>query len=218
MKHLSAIISKPWSPVAWLVLILALLFAGCAGSGKPQYNVENYLLDYAAPSHENQAPVATSIKFNRFSIAAAYNSTHMIFRSDAYSIDSFNYSRWTVNPADMIADNLLRDLRAGGLLQGVFSRHDSDEGQLVLSGGVEEFYLKTDGNAKTAVISLVISLADTHEINTGKKMFFQKKYTREETLQESSPRGYAQAASLAMQALAGQITADIYKTIKTDKP
>jgi len=195
-----------------------LLIAGCAGGGKPKYTVESYLLHYPAPSAENSQPLAASIKFNRFSIAAAYNTTNMIFRDNAYAVDSFNYSRWAVNPADMVSDSLLRDFRAGGLFLAVFSRHDADDGRFALSGGIEEFYLRADSNNKTAVVGLTVSLVDSQEKSTEKKMMFQKKYSREEPLREASPRGYCEAASLAMQALSGDITQDIYAAIKSAAP
>ena len=177
------------------MIVLSLIITGCAGSGKPQYEVENYLLNYPAPSWDKPVKLNTSVKFNRFSIAAAYNSTNMIFRKDSYSLDSFNYSRWAVNPADMIADSLLRDIRESGLFRAVFSRYETDEGRFVISGGIEEFYLRMEKSDKTAVISISISLKDTREKETGKSIMFQKKYVREEPLQESSPRGYCQAAS-----------------------
>ena len=198
-----------------IIIVSSFLITGCAGSGKPQYNVENYLLSYAVPSWNNLDIVAASVKFNRFSIAAAYNSTNMFFRSDIYSLDSFNYSRWAVNPADMVADSLLRDMRGSGLFGAIYSRSEGDEGRFVISGGIEEFYLRIDKSNKTAVISITISLKDTQGNETGKAMMFQKKYVREEPLQESSPRGYCQAASQAMLVISQQITNDIYAAVKT---
>jgi ABC-type uncharacterized transport system auxiliary subunit len=138
----------------------------------------------------------------------------MIFRSDTYILDSFNYSRWAINPADMIADSLLRDMRASGLFQAVFSRYEADEGRFLISGGIEEFYLLTDKSHKTAFISIAISLRDNREKETGKSIMFQKKYVREEPLQESSPRGYCQAASQAMRVISQQIINDIYAAVK----
>jgi ABC-type uncharacterized transport system auxiliary subunit len=193
-----------------------LMIIGCAGSGKPQYEVENYLLSYSAPSWDKPEKLNTSVKFNRFSIAAAYNSANMIFSNDSYSLDTFNYSRWAVNPADMIADSLLRDMRASGFFQAVFSRHETDEGSFLISGGIEEFYLRMEKGDKTAVISISVSLKDTREKETGKSILFQKKYFREEPLQESSPRGYCQAASKAMRIISEQITNDIYTAVKTN--
>jgi ABC-type uncharacterized transport system auxiliary subunit len=200
------------------VMIIAVLhaIAGCAGSGKPQYEVENYILNYPAPSWNKSDKLNTTLKFNRFSIVAAYNSSNMIFRKDSYNFDSFNYSRWAVNPADMIADSLLRDMRQSGLFQAVFSRYETDEGRFVISGGVEEFFLRMEKGNKTAVISIAVSLKDTQEKETGKSIMFQKKYVREEPLQDSSPQGYCQAASQAMRIISEQITNDIYAAIKTN--
>ena len=202
--------------ILYVMIIAALLvIAGCFGSGKPQYEVENYILSYPAPSWEKPGKLNTSVKFNRFSIASAYNSTNMIFRKDSYNLDSFNYSRWAVNPADMIADSLLRDMRQSGLFQAVFSRYETDEGRFVISGGVEEFFLRMEKGNKTAVISIAVSLKDTQEKETGRSIMFQKKYVREEPLQESSPQGYCQAASQAMRIISEQITNDIYAAVKT---
>jgi ABC-type uncharacterized transport system auxiliary subunit len=199
-----------------MIIAVSLIIAGCAGIGKPQFEVENYILSYPAPSWEKQDKLNTSVKFNRFSIAAAYNSSNMIFRKDSYNLDSFNYSRWAINPADMIADSLLRDIRQSGLFQAVFSRYETDEGRFVISGGVEEFFLRMDKSYKTAVISITVSLKDTQEKETGKSILYQKKYIREEPLQESSPQGYSQAASQAMRIISEQITNDVYAAVKTN--
>jgi ABC-type uncharacterized transport system auxiliary subunit len=197
------------------MIVSSFLITGCAGGGKPEYEVESYLLNYSAPSWDKPGKLNTSVKFNRFSIAAAYNSANMIFRKDSYSLDNFNYSRWAVNPADMIADSLLRDMRESGFFLAVFSRHETDEGRFLISGGVEEFYLRMDKSNKTAVISISVSLKDALEKETGKRIMFQKKYVREEPLPESSPRGYCEAASQAMRIISEQITNDIYTAIKT---
>ena len=204
-----------FSSLFFMLIVSSFLITGCAGNGKPQYEVENYLLSYSAPSWDKPEKLNTSVKFNRFSIAAAYNSANMIFRNDSYSLDAFNYSRWAVNPADMIADSLLRDMRESGFFRAVFSRHETDEGRFLVSGGIEEFYLRMEKSTKTAVISIAISLKDTREKETGKSIMFQKKYTREEPLQESSPRGYCQAASQAMRIISQQIINDVYTAVKT---
>ncbi len=198
----------------FVMMALSFMITGCAGSGKPQYEVEKYLLSYSAPSWDKFDKLNVSIKFNRFSIAAAYNSDNMIFRDNTYSFDYFNYSRWAVNPADMIADGLVRDMRDSGLFRAVFSRYETQDGQFIISGSIDEFYLREDRSNKTALISIIISLQDTRERETGKRMMFQKKYVREEPLQESSPRGYCQAVSEAMRVISEQITKDIYTDIK----
>ena len=177
--------------------------------------MENYLIDYPAPAFEKLNKIDDTIRVSRFTIATAYNNNNMIFRQDNYALDSFNYNRWAVNPADMIGDNLLRDLQASRLFRAAFSRYVVDEGRYIVQGGIEEFFLRIDKNGKSAVISLEITLKDTKQRETGLRILFQKKYHREETLTDQSPRGYCQAMSQAMQKLAPQIINDIYLGIKT---
>lgn len=199
-----------------IMVVFSLLITGCADGGKPPYAVENYLLNYPASSRGSLGKLDTSIKFNRFSIATAYNSVNMIFSDDPYRFDAFNYSRWAVNPADMIADGLLRDFRESGFFQAIFSRYESDEGRFVISGRVEEFFMRIEKGDKKAVVSMVVSLKDTRQQEADKRLIFQKKYVREEPLQESSPRGYCQAASQSMRIISEQIISDIYTAIKTN--
>jgi len=207
-----------------ILLIWILGIAGCASSGKPNYDTVKYLLSYSPPAWEQMEQIDASVKVNRFSIAVAYNTTSMIFRPDEYSIDSFNYSRWAVNPADMIADRLLHDLRGSGLFSTVFSRYEPEEGRFSITGGIEEFYLRTDKNKKTAYLSLAISVQDHAEKETVKKILYQKKYIREEPLQELSPKGYCEAASRSLQAMSREIVNDMYQAVKArtskaqDKP
>lgn len=210
---------KPSSVMLLIVIAASLLcVAGCAGGGKPQYDVQKYLLTYESPSFEASGKLPVSVKVNRFSIAAAYNSTGMIFRDEAYGLDAFNYSRWAVNPADMIGDLLLADMRSGNLFQAVLSRYDLEEGRFILSGGIEEFYLRTEKKNKAARIVLSISLQDSGEKETGKRMMYQKTYTREMPLQDASPKGYCAAASEAMQAVSREIISDVYSAVKARTP
>ena len=196
-----------------LVVVSAfiLLAAGCATSSKPAYSIEKYLLSWPPSARNEAGELPFRIKFNRFSIAAAYNSTDMIFRDDDYGFDSFNYSRWAVNPADMLADGIVADMRAGGKFQAVFSRHETGSGRFIISGSIEEFYLRIKKKKKTALIGMSLVMEDSTRKKMDERIIFQKKYREEESLDEQSPRGYARAASRAAQKIAAEIIGDIYR-------
>jgi ABC-type uncharacterized transport system auxiliary subunit len=118
----------------------------------------------------------------------------------------------------MIADRLFEDMTGSGLFQTVFPYQEAHEGRFIVSGAVEEFLLSIQRNGKTAVISLTIALQDSRVKQAGKRTIFQKKYVRTESLQESSPQGYCEAASRAMQHLSREIIGDIYAAIKNASP
>ncbi len=191
-----------------------IIIAGCVSTGKPQAPVENYLIDYPAPILATLPVIDETIRVSRLTIATAYNNNSMIFRDGNYSLDSFNYNRWAVNPADMVGDNLLRDLQASGYFRAALSRYAVDEGRYVAQGGITEFYLRKDKGNNVAVLSLEITLKDTKQREAVKRILFQKKYSREEALSDQSPRGYCQAMSQALQKLSPQIINDVYQAIK----
>lgn len=56
-----------------------------------------------------------------FSVAQSFNSTAMVYKPQQNRLDSYPYSRWRVNPGDMVSDFLLRDIRKSLLFKGVFS-------------------------------------------------------------------------------------------------
>ena len=137
----------------------------------------------------------------------------MIFLLDNGTFDSFNYNRWTVNPADMVGDNMLRDLQQSGLFRAVFSYHTPDEGRYVVQGGVEDFFLKMGKTGRTAVAALVITLEDTKQHAATRRILYQKKYREERLLGTPTAEGYCRAMSLALEALSRRITTDIYAGI-----
>ncbi len=199
-----------------LFLVLCLFtLCGCANSGKPRYEVEYYLLDYTPPTFVNKTQINTTIRIYRFTIASAYNTQNMVFRTDNYTLDFFNYNRWAINPADMTADTLLRDMQASGLFRAVFSRSTVEDSRFLLQGGISDFFLRFGQDGKTAVISMEITLIDSQQQEATKRIVFQKKYTREETLTDQSPHGYCEAMSKALKNLSQQITTDVYHAVKT---
>lgn len=197
------------------IIFIFLVLQGCTSGGKRSYEIQSYLLDYSAFMLEKLTKLDSTIRFNRFTIAAAYNTQNMIFRTDNYSVDFFSYNRWAVNPADMVADILLRDMQASGLFHAALSRYSVEETNFLLEGGIGEFFLRVEQKRKLAVICLEITLKDSRKREANKRIIFQKKYCHEELLSEQTPRGYCQAMSQALKNISPQIISDAYQAIKS---
>src|SRR4030066_651446 len=189
-----------------VIYFISLFFVlqGCAVGGKPSYEIQNYLLDYSAPELGKLTKLDSTIRFNRFTIAAAYNTQNMIFRADDYSIDYFSYNRWAVNPADMVADMLLRDMQASKYFHAVFSRYSSVGTNYLIEASVGEFFLRMESNRKVAVLGLEVTLKDARRREVNKRVVYQKKYRHEEMLSEQMPRGYSHAMSHALSKVSEQ--------------
>ncbi len=197
------------------IISLLFFFGACSSTGKPGYEIQYYLLDYPAPVLKTLPQLNSSVRFNRFTIAAAYNTQNMIFRADNYSVDYFNYNRWAVNPADMVADILLRDMQASKYFHAVFSRYSSEGTNYLIEASVGEFFLRTGSSQKVAVLCLEVTLKDARRKEVNKRVVYQKKYRHEELLSEQTPLGYSHAMSHALSKVSEQIIIDVYQAIKS---
>ena len=80
----------------------------------------------------------------------------------------------------------------------------------LLTGIVESFYQRIDGNTWEAVLALTVVLADASTAVDGSAVVFQKKYSARKAITEKAPVGLARGMSEAMQQISGEIIEDIY--------
>jgi cholesterol transport system auxiliary component len=192
------------------VLIMSLLWCGC---GKPPMLVHQYLLEYPAPV-VRATPLGESLKVEKFAVAQAFNTTAMVYRTGPYKAETYNYSRWRVNPGYQVTDFLIRDLRESHLFQAVLPADSATKARFALEGGVERIEEVDQGEVWQAALVLNITLLDTEQKDITKRVVFQKNYRAEEPLTEKTPDGLAQAMSRAMERLSAQIVTEVYQAAK----
>jgi ABC-type uncharacterized transport system auxiliary subunit len=198
----------------FIVLILsAVMIAGCFSRPKPAYMIDQYAIEYPAPALAGLATLDESIKIERFSVSQAFNSQAMVYRTQPFRLASYNYSRWRVSPGDMVTDYLLRDLRSLKILRTVYSYHDPERSRFVIEGGVGEFLESTDESGTRAILSLNVTLLDMHEKEVFKSPLFQRQYRFQEPAKEHSPEGFARAMSVNMPRFSEQLAKDIHEAI-----
>jgi cholesterol transport system auxiliary component len=195
------------------LLVLCFLFSGCFGLGKKSPMIERFTLEYPSPAFENLTRLDQTIKVERFSVAKAFNSEAMVFRPDAFKLDTYANNRWMVNPGDMTSDYLLRDLRNSGLFRAVFSYRDYEDARFILEGGLEEFLEVDEGKGRSAVLTLSVNLLDLSRAGIPSRLIFQKKYRSVEPITDADPAGLARAMSNGMGKVSAQVTKDVYDAV-----
>lgn len=198
-----------------VTLICAAMLTGCFGRTKPPYSMEQFTLDYASPKAGEQRPVDELLTVQRFAIAPQFNSPSMMVRTGQYRFETYDYSRWQVNPADMISGFLLRDITRSGMFKGTYSCYDTELSRYILEGYIEEFGETTDGKA---LVSVRLTLLDTSRQNPVEQILFQKQYTASAPVGDRSANGLAAAMSAAMQELSAKLIADIGTALPAKAP
>lgn len=212
--------SRPFTQRGWSQLLTGLFPIVCAsflllplvaGCGKPPNLVHRYILEYPPPKGPAAPKIGEAIKVELFSVAQAFNSPAMVYQTNPFKSDTYNYHRWRVNPGNMVTDYLLRDLRNSGLFKAALPAGSAGKSRYLLEGGVEEIQEIDEADGWKAALALNITLLDQNRHELTERVVFQKNYRAVELMTEKTPHGLAQGMSRAMQRLSGEIIADIYK-------
>jgi len=196
------------------VLLLAVfIIAGCFSRSKPVYMVEQYMLEYTPPVIEGLSDLSESIKVERFSANQSFNTRAMVYKPHPFKFTTYNYNRWRVNPADMVTDYFLRDLRNANIFRAVFSYHDIEKIRFVIEGHVQEFLEATDKNDLKTILSASIALLDMDRKEITERVIFQKQYKFQERVGEHTPEEFSKGMSVNMSRLSEQLIKDIHKAI-----
>lgn len=187
------------------------MFAGCLGKTKPPYIVDQYTLDYQLPGTDIPGKtLGEMLRVERFSVAPAFNSTSMIVKSGQYRYNAYDYSRWCVNPGEMVTGFIFRDITRSKIFKGTYSYYDVDLSRYVLEGYIDEFGETPDGEA---AIGVRVTFIDTSQKNPVEQIVFQKRYTQVSKMSGRSPDALAAALSDAMKKISGNIITDIHAAV-----
>jgi ABC-type uncharacterized transport system auxiliary subunit len=193
----------------FLSFLCLTLITGCLGRTKPPFVMDQYSLDYSAPAASASQAAQETIRVERFAVSPAFNSTAMVVKKGQYRFDTYNYSRWRVNPADMVTGFVLRDITRAGIFKATYSYYDSDLSRYILEGYIDQFCESAEGSPGKALLSVRFTLIDTSQKNPVEQVVFQKQYTHSASMNDRSPEGLAAALSEAMKDLSGKLVSDI---------
>jgi ABC-type uncharacterized transport system auxiliary subunit len=149
------------------------------------------------------------IRFDRFSVAQAYNSPAMVYRPGAHRLAVYQYHRWRTGPGEMVTDYLVRDFRSSGLFQAVFSYRQPEDARFEVDGVVEEFLEAREGDGWKAVLGLAVTLLDRSKPEITSRVMFQKQYRAIEPISDQSPGGFARGMSASLARLSAEIMGDV---------
>lgn len=205
----------PLSCRCWrLIFIYSLLLAGC---GQPPVILYRYLPEYPPPVVHRE-PLLDSLRVESFVAPQYLRSTNMYYRPRPYEIRAYAYHRWQAEPAALVTDMLLRDLRESGLFQGVFAYQQEGAARFQLEGAVQEFAEVDAPAGWQAVVAVNVTLADRQQPELTRRVILNRNYQEAELMVDQTPAGLAAAMSRALARLSGRLIADLYEAARRAQP
>jgi cholesterol transport system auxiliary component len=200
--------------VVFLILLFMGLIGGCMGSQAKRPVMEFYSLNYDPPVSETVTRLPLIISIMPFQGVPPYDTTRIIYSRNRFTRNIYFYHQWIAEPGEMITDLLARDIRSANIVCAVMISEDIAATH-VIKGTVEAFYEQDNKEKWNAILSLTVTLIKKDEGDITKKICFQKNYTKSQTCEEKSPRGLADAMSIAMSKVSEMVIADIYRALSS---
>ena len=106
--------------------VAAALLSACFFARAPE--TKYYMLDYKPtppPERLEKGPYPFMARLLDPTISEAYRRSQIVYRQSAYQMQFYSYHLWSVDPDRMVADLLLKHLRAARLFENVTTSVES---------------------------------------------------------------------------------------------
>lgn len=194
-----------------LFLGICLALASCMTLQNPANKVDYYTFEYYSSPSEGLQPLDEVIRVQRFSVAAPYNTTRIMYRDDAFRRKGYEYHKWRANPGDLVTQYLTRDMRNSGLFRAVLTNDSKMPSSYMLEGSVDECLEWDTEPTWKAVLTLTVTLMAENDRDVHQKILSQKTYREEEPCTRKIPAALAEAMSRAMARISTRIIKDIHQ-------
>lgn len=128
------------TPARLSLCVLALTFglaAGC-GAGRPSKYYQLTIPGDLAPA-ANPNPVPITLLIGRMTGPALYREDEIVYSSGGEGMGTYEYHRWAEPPTEMIAEIMLRQLRASSHYRAVYTLRSDVHGDFLLHGRLYDF-------------------------------------------------------------------------------
>jgi ABC-type uncharacterized transport system auxiliary subunit len=193
--------------LGYLLISMLVLVAGCAVKNR---DIAYYAFNYPSPDKkESESPVKDTLMIYRFLPARSVSLDSLVVSQDKEGEQTLFKYRWEENPADMIADLILRDLQSAGLFERVVDQLSSVRYRYALEGNIKTLQgIIKDGKAR-AVLQMELMLTD-FEAPTGRdKTILKKSYKIEAPSKDTEPESIIKAMNTAIEDVSQRLRTDI---------
>jgi ABC-type uncharacterized transport system auxiliary subunit len=147
----------------WILVLVLGLGAGC-GAARPSKYYQLTVPGDAAPSADPN-PIPITLLIGRLTGPALYHEDQIVYSSGGESMGTYEYHRWAEPPTEMIAEIMLRQLRASGHYRGVYTLRSDMQGDFLLHGRLYDFK-EISGSSMVGRVTVELELRNIKTGNT----------------------------------------------------
>jgi ABC-type uncharacterized transport system auxiliary subunit len=195
------------APAILAAVAFAALAGGCSFS-RPAPVKQAYLLEVPSPPPVAKSQQAT-LQVRGVTVAAPFRGRSFVYRTTELRYDSDFYTEFVVAPGAMLADGTARGLERAHAFARVIPPGGSVDGDFLLDGFVDAFYIDLRDAAKPAA-----EVSITYFLSRGDPLagvpFWSKQYQRRVPIVDgASTEKQAAALSSAFADIVGELATDL---------
>ena len=187
-----------------LLLLLALVLA-CAGARGPVDHYYRLTTRPAVGSPTGEPVLAGILEVERFSAAGLTRDRGIVFseRADSVEVQRHRYHHWSEPPAQLVAQELARYLRASGLVERVVAPELRLDADYAVSGRIERFERVLDRDRVRVRVRLAL-----RELASG-RLIASDVYQQEAVTEGRGVRAAVAAFGVALDQIFARFSADV---------
>ena len=142
--------------LSFCMLALSVSLAAGCGAARPNKYYQLTVPGDRAPA-ANANPVPVTLLIGRLTGSALYREDTIVYSSGGEGMGTYEYHRWAEPPTEMIAEIMLRQLRASGHYRGVYTLRSDIHGDFLLHGRLYDFK-EVSGSSEVARVTMELEL------------------------------------------------------------
>ncbi len=181
--------------------------------------IRYHAFDYPSPQRDFVATIPDTLMVYRFLLADSVDVRELVISESKGEGKREQRNRWEQNPADMVTDLIIRDMKSSGLFDKTVDQTSSAQYRYALEGTLLKLQGRKDGGKAWAELEAEVSLLDFESGWGAKTSIMKKHYTIEVPSLNDSPESVVAAINQAVRTLSNRIRADVRSALeKTRTP
>jgi ABC-type uncharacterized transport system auxiliary subunit len=123
--------------ILWIAALAAGLLSGCGAARPSKFYQLTIPGDASSVPPANPYPI--TLLLGPLRASHLYREAHIVYSSNGENMGTYEYQEWAEPPTEMLADVLLRDLRASGRYRSVDILRSNSRGDYTLYGRLYDF-------------------------------------------------------------------------------
>ncbi|MDZ7266755.1 MAG: PqiC family protein [candidate division KSB1 bacterium] len=195
------------------MLPLAICFLLSACGGVPQtfyYTLEESPAAVRESSDNHHDQLAVVLGVERFAAAAVYEEDRFIYRDSPFEVKYDHYRRWAARPAQLVTDEIIRQLAARRLFRNVIAYPAATPVDYILRGRILAFEEWDRGEQWFGRVAFEVQLYRA----PSQQLVWNGTLSREMPAEKRRPAAVVQAISTSLQQCVDELATALSRELK----